>query len=52
MELYTVDVHYNAPNGSLDATGQFVCTYEPNTTRLEKNTPRLSALETYNQISL
>lgn len=27
MELYTVDVHYNAPNGSLDATGQLVCTY-------------------------
>jgi hypothetical protein len=28
MELYTVDVHYNAPSASSDSTGQLVCTYK------------------------
>jgi len=28
MELYTVEVHYNAPNSSYDSTGELVCTGE------------------------
>ena len=28
MDLYTVEIHYNAPNGSSDSTGMLVCNYE------------------------
>lgn len=28
MELYTVEVHYDAPSASSDATGQLVCSHK------------------------